>query len=129
MDRKLPQILRCQCKKDKDTGEVLPPTNDVVTRSALLVTIPSTLTLPLSGKNVPIDQLSDTDALCIATNGLSDTWSFNLDGLRLHATKLWDFVQDKLPKVLVSGPEYEGKFPYAGGNGAWCFGYNLDGPF
>ena len=38
-------------------------------------------------------------------------------------TKLWDFVQDKLPKVLVSGPKYEGRFPYAGHNGVWCFGY------
>ena len=110
-------------KKDKDTGGVLPSTNDVVTRSALLITIPSTLTRRLSGENVPINQLSDTEALCITTNGLTETWSFKLDDLRLNTTKLWDFVQDKLPKVLVSGPEYEGRFPYAGHNGVWCFGY------
>lgn len=91
--------------------------NEKVSRNALVLTMPSFVTQPISGALVGTKDLSDVDNKILSLRGLTETWQFDTSHLEGLATPLWERVTAKKWKIVETGISFNDLFPYGGEDG------------
>jgi hypothetical protein len=90
----------------------------VVSRNALLFSIPSTFTNPVTGTLIGTAEISDMNNQALASHGLHETWEFDLSILQGIAASLWSKAEANSWKLLELGKSFNDAFPYVVNQGA-----------